>query len=686
MFSRVFRRNTSVHTNAVPAEQPVEPQVQGTSNAQTEIQSSSGKRKQSRNEETEIPAKYSRFELEGESNSKGWDLSSGLASYLNKYMSIHVSEKDIREKILQNNLVPRNVKVCQRLDEYIKELLLENKKSSTLYHEKILKGIQEKIVSVLAPLTKLRSFMEEERELISPDDEASDGHQEIASLFEQTVLLVGQAFNSVAYQRRLNVLNTLIDNSVKGDSKGTKLDLDATDNGYLFGEKFEEQLSKITSAKQKSKAIFTGLQRKPNMMNQFVNPVNQPFRSGPLPNSQQRGRGRGFLFARGRRGKQLLSMSVSSTESGNTRSTRLSSHTSSDEKVVICRKHAEFLASGSSSVFPEKLGKVNKRSFHFRVSKGISDSIPIRTISNGTSQHNFNESGGNCHSGPGNSGNVEERCNKISPTRHKKSVSKFNIYSPKKGLRAPPCDKPKEIEQAYSLYPFQNGGSFSLEGNASQRGLYVQDRPKRCILFSATKSQIPKICEFQVERSNLSVSLPLLQPGTSTQDIYKTTEGSYFSDEEVECSIDNFSGRYSTDGCLGGGVDIGTGHPHLPTSEFGFSDQYKEICASTMPNHTVFRHGDKLDRYECNSSTGEKGSDSKTVSRSSEEVISFITGADSTYWEAGINSHCSSASTTPISSNATPANIGVICSRKLQLRNKIRRGEGNCNGGYRIFT
>ena len=423
------------------------------------------------------------------------------------------------------------------------------------------------------------------------------------------------------------------------------------------------------------------------MMNQFVNPVNQPFRSGPLPNSQQRGRGRGFLFARGRRGKQLLSMSVSSTESGNTRSTRLSSHTSSDEKVVICRKHAEFLASGSSSVFPEKLGKVNKRSFHFRVSKGISDSIPIRTISNGTSQHNFNESGGNCHSGPGNSGNVEERCNKISPTRHKKSVSKFNIYSPKKGLRAPPCDKPKEIEQAYSLYPFQNGGSFSLEGNASQRGLHVQDRPKRCILFSATKSQIPKICEFQVERSNLSVSLPLLRPGTSTQDIYKTTEGSYFSDEEVECSIDNFSGRYSTDGCLGGGVDIGTGHPHLPTSEFRFSDQYKEICASTMPNHTVFRHGDKLDRYECNSSTGEKGSDSKTVSRSSEEVISFITGADSTYWEAGINSHCSSASTTPISSNATPANIGVICSRKLQLRNKIiRRGEDNCNGGYRIFT
>ena len=96
MFSRAFRRNTSTHTNAVPVEQPVEPQVQGNSNTNTEIKSSSGKRKQSRNEETEIPANNSRFELEGESNSKSWDLSSGLASYLNKYMSIHVPEKDIR--------------------------------------------------------------------------------------------------------------------------------------------------------------------------------------------------------------------------------------------------------------------------------------------------------------------------------------------------------------------------------------------------------------------------------------------------------------------------------------------------------------------------------------------------------------------------------------------------------------
>ena len=107
--------------------------------------------------------------------------------------------------------------------------------------------------------------MEKERELVAPDDEASDGHQEIANLFEQAILLVGQVFTSAAYQRCLNVLNTLIDNNVKVKEilKEPMLNLDAIGNEYLFGEKFEEQLSKTTTAKQKSKSIFTGLQSKP---------------------------------------------------------------------------------------------------------------------------------------------------------------------------------------------------------------------------------------------------------------------------------------------------------------------------------------------------------------------------------------------------------------------------------------
>ena len=95
-----------------------------------------------------------------------------------------------------------------------------------------------------------------------------------------------------------------------------------------------------------------------------------------------------------------------------------------------------------------------------------------------------------------------------------------------------------------------------------------------------------------MERSNLAVSLPLPLPGTRHPESLQNYCRSPFSDEEVECSINNFSGGYFTDGCIGGGVDIGTGQSHLPFSEVRLSDQYKEICASAMPGDTVLRDRD----------------------------------------------------------------------------------------------
>ena len=43
-----------------------------------------------------------------------------LAIYLNRYLVNHISQKDLKEKILQENLVPSNIKNVQILDGYIK--------------------------------------------------------------------------------------------------------------------------------------------------------------------------------------------------------------------------------------------------------------------------------------------------------------------------------------------------------------------------------------------------------------------------------------------------------------------------------------------------------------------------------------------------------------------------------------
>ena len=130
--------------------------------------------------------------------------------------------------------------------------------------KKYFKGIQEKIVSVLARLTKLWSFMEQERELIAPDDEAADGHQEMVSLFEQRILLAGQGLNSVAYQRRLNVLNTLIENNVKVKEilKEPMLNLDAIDNDFIFGESLRNSYQKLQLQNKNPNQYSLGVKKK----------------------------------------------------------------------------------------------------------------------------------------------------------------------------------------------------------------------------------------------------------------------------------------------------------------------------------------------------------------------------------------------------------------------------------------
>ena len=71
--------------------------------------------------------------------------------------------KIYKKKNLSGTPVPSNVKDSQKLDEYIKELLVENKKNNTLNQENVLKGIQDKVVIILAPSSKLQSTMELEK-------------------------------------------------------------------------------------------------------------------------------------------------------------------------------------------------------------------------------------------------------------------------------------------------------------------------------------------------------------------------------------------------------------------------------------------------------------------------------------------------------------------------------------------
>ena len=106
MFSRVNRRNTE------ESQTPVAPQVQGDSSSSTETQAS-GVKWQKWN------CRYWRsttsFELEGHDLGNSWVLPSVEATYVHKYIAVHISPKDIKEKILSVIPVPSNIKNAKNL-------------------------------------------------------------------------------------------------------------------------------------------------------------------------------------------------------------------------------------------------------------------------------------------------------------------------------------------------------------------------------------------------------------------------------------------------------------------------------------------------------------------------------------------------------------------------------------------
>ena len=107
---------------------------------------------------------------------------------------------DIKNKILAELPVPRNVKRTHKLGEYIKELLFENKDFyiRQLRYEKLPKNIQEKLAAKLSQVSRLWSMTGKEQN--TGGNENYEGLKEYVTLFKKSVLLIGKCSIHTLYR------------------------------------------------------------------------------------------------------------------------------------------------------------------------------------------------------------------------------------------------------------------------------------------------------------------------------------------------------------------------------------------------------------------------------------------------------------------------------------------------------
>ena len=128
----------------------------------------------------------------------------------------------------------------------------------------------------------------------------------ISALFKQTILLLGQAFNSATYFQSKNVSDAFIEDKSKlkeilrdqsdslndlnyqsdslNDLNNQSDSMNDLNNQYLFDSHFEEK-NKNVNAKQRPKPLFTGLNKGAtgiNFSNSRQNQHQQLFKGGLL--------------------------------------------------------------------------------------------------------------------------------------------------------------------------------------------------------------------------------------------------------------------------------------------------------------------------------------------------------------------------------------------------------------------
>ena len=155
--------------------------------------------------------KRQRLEPKSEQSQYEWNLPAEMLQYLEKQFNIHIKDTDLKVNILLENPVPDNVQPVRILGDFFNDVLEEQKKRSHININNVHLRLQERTRQILGPLCKAWYRVEETR----AEQSSVVDTDELLHYLDQTVVLVGQAFWSLSYQRRLNVLLSVGQESFK---------------------------------------------------------------------------------------------------------------------------------------------------------------------------------------------------------------------------------------------------------------------------------------------------------------------------------------------------------------------------------------------------------------------------------------------------------------------------------------
>ena len=204
-------------------------------------------------------------------------MSEGIASYVNQNFEKYISEKSLKEGILNQNPRQENLVQAKKLDDYLQTLMKEKKKSNESQFDTLLEKVQNKNLDVMGPLGKLWQAVDNVTSYKGEGTPPTLSIENAQQLIEQSVMLLGQTNNLLQYERRKNVLNSVMGTNLGLSTLKEQNDLIGKSDSLLFGDNFRDRIINSSKAKRKSIEAFSSDQP----------PVKKPFRTDPSYQSRR---------------------------------------------------------------------------------------------------------------------------------------------------------------------------------------------------------------------------------------------------------------------------------------------------------------------------------------------------------------------------------------------------------------
>ena len=475
---------------------------------------------------------------------------------------------------------------------------------------------------------------------------------EMSKLFDQVILLLGQAMNSCSYIRRFNVLMSFVGNKKRVESMFKDNATAFSDAGnILFWPKYEELVAKSLSSKNRSKELFGSIK------NQGLSKEGSRrlcIRKGPLFRSRGN-RGRGIFTAAGQtlqqqyptggqgRGKNEFINSTFHQLDRPSACISILKNTSTSSEFISGKNQAT-AQSRQSETFCKELAKTDKRSYDTGYSKRLRNPFYFAAKAIKATKFVPINQRSVRPSGSGGPGHVEEGCYSSFGSQ-RGPISQLFVSCEKERWGKLPSSQPKGPEQKYSVSTFQDGRVVPIKGNVVTRGQNVQDRPDGRILCNLPVSEIHKVCQIPVERPSIRVFLPLLRDFSSCSGFHKAIKSLYLSLEKAHSKNSNLPRRHATNGVFIRGLVDGNRYTDIHTSTHRVSNQYQKVLPRANADFRISRGDSRFWGNDLEPSQGKTPQSTESLRGNPRNRESNSQGTKQPDWEVIIHSNSSPSST-----------------------------------------